>query len=450
MRQRGIDMDDFLTRSANRGAGGQYRDLALYSAVAAFLAHVIVSSRLAELAPSLELLRLASLGVILISSVIGVCLCLDPKRIGAGLVSVAFLIAVPLAVYNFDVRTGQPFVWSSGGIYYGIGLVGLFVALTRQAGGMDRFVRIAFAICAAYLIIYLVVAQLIGMGYLAVSENSMLLLGEDKTSGRSARMVMASAYVVFPFAVSVVAILKKFHWGHAIVIALAIGCFFFAQSRVISLIVVMVFGTFYLTRKIGAMGAISFGIFFAALLASLVITFSTINPFNDMASDLSGWARYKEIDYVQRTVHNYWISGAGVAAGESAYAPMTRVKFFYPADIGLIGQYFTFGIAGLFLYTAQAYGACFSSGSLTRLGVDPRLAVGLALTGIIFTSYSILAAVFAGGSATVFGALFLALLPYSPVIGFWREIRRRSAYKPGERTTGSRGVSLPRTVERRR
>jgi hypothetical protein len=443
-------MDDFLMRPPKRATDGRYRDLTLYSAIAAFSAHVLVSSRLAELAPGLDLLRLGLLGVILIASVIGVCLCLDPKRVGAGLVSVAFLITVPLAVYNFDVRTGQPFVWSSGGIYYGIGLVGLFVALSRLGGSMDRFVRMAFAICVAYIVVYLAVAQLIGMGYLAVPENSMLLLGEDKTSGRGARMVMASAYVVFPFAVSLVSILKKFHWGHAIVIALSIGCFFFAQSRVISLIVVIVFGTFYLTRKIGAMGAISFAIFSVALLASLVITFSTINPFNDMASDLSGWARFKEIDYVQRTVQNYWIAGAGIAAGESAYAPMTRVSFFYPADIGLIGQYFTFGIAGLFLYTAQAYGACFSSGSMTRLGVDPRLSVGLALTGIIFTSYSILAAVFAGGSATVFGALFLALLPYSPVIGFWRDIRRRGGNRPVDRLIGQRIATEPRITERRR
>ncbi|MDF0544189.1 hypothetical protein PX699_17705 [Sphingobium sp. H39-3-25] len=398
----------------------RYRRAILASAVLGFTFHLLLVSRLTELFPFLGFLRPLALAVIILTSVFGVAMCLDPKRIGAGIAGIAFLLAVPLAVYNFDVRTAQPFVLSSGGYYYGIGLVGLFVAVARLEGGLERFLRIAFWICVAYILIYVVVAPLLAGGYLTLPEDSALLVAEDKTSGRSARVVLASTHAAFVLGVALASLMQRFEWKHLMVVALALVALLLAQSRLITVIILLILIAYFVSRRITLLGILSFIFFLAALSVSMVIAFSDMNPFENFASDQSGWARWQDVEIVHRTIANYWILGAGVAAGEDGYMPFTKVDYFFPGDIGLIGQHFNFGVLGMIVYTAQAYGACFSKATLSAIGVDTRLSTGLALAGIISVCYSILAPVFAGGSATVFGSIFLAILPYAPAIGFWR------------------------------
>ncbi|MDF0541303.1 hypothetical protein PX699_03035 [Sphingobium sp. H39-3-25] len=94
-----------------------------------------------------------------------------------------------------------------------------------------------------------------------------------------------------------------------------------------------------------------------------------MNPFENFVSDQSDWARWQDVEIVHRTIANYWILGAGVAAGEDRYMPFTKVDYFFPGDIGLIGQHFNFGVLGMIVYTAQAYGACFSK-ALESIAAD--------------------------------------------------------------------------------
>lgn len=419
-------MDAVLTKrravSVNRRFGG----VVLFSAIMAFLAQLILSSRFTDLDPSLDVLRLASIGIILLTSLIGVFFCLTPKTIGAGLLSILFMLAVPLWVYLFDQRANQPFELSSGGDYYGFGLVGLFIALTRVEDGVQRFLRGAFRISVLYSLLYMVVAPLLSAGVLHMVDGGQLARAADASSGRGVRAIIATSFISFPLAVAVARLTQGINYRYVLLALICLADLWFAQSRLFTVIVLAVLLPYLLIRQVRLLGTGAFLLFLAMAVLALVVAHSSLNPFVGFEDDQSALARRQGVEIVHRLIGRFWFTGAGMASGTDAYEPLTGVRYFFPSDLGLIGQYFSFGILGLLVYTGQAFGACFSSSSLAQLGVQRRYAVGMGLTGVILVIYSMLSPTFGGGNGTTLGAFFLALLPYSPLVGFWRRRRARS------------------------
>lgn len=393
---------------------GQIARPSYYGRVATFLAimgltlHIISVSRFTEVFSGLEIIRQACLIGMISIAVLSIPLAAVLREVIAPVAIAVTIASIPFSAWVFSAATGTEYVPLSGGDYYSGAMVGIFY-LTWKHGDAQALLRAIYVIAIVYAVVYLLIWAGLVTGAISLPKEAKILLAADAGSNRGARIILSNTFATYGMAVAVVGMNRRPNVRAGICLILFATCFYLAQSRVIAALVVMgmiAYTAIRLPRPKVVQGA-AFAIFSAGLIASIYVAVTPgVNPFSDDRYNLSQWARSEEILIAQRLIPQHAWLGIGIPNGIRAYAPLSDVNFFYPADIGLVGVLVSYGIPGLMLYFAIICGACFATSKLAGV-VEPRFVYALGLTGAILTVYSVLATVLA---ATAWGSLFLSLL----------------------------------------
>lgn len=367
-----------------------------------------------------ETVRLSAIITTAILTLSGGAICLLRGKIAALCLTLAGLFSIFLFLYVFSMNSGVPFTLNSGGEYIGLTFTGLF-ALTLQDRTFGQVMRWFFTLCCGYALVYLIATLALRTGYIDGGAITRAIASADDV-GRGDRIHAASLFLVFGTAYSVAQIRLRFAAPYLLTAVLFAITWWVTDSRTITAVTFLVVVGYFLIRQVPLLGRAAFLTYLAGTLFSIVLLIDpSFNPFLYFG-DQSASIRVNSVEMASQSMQYYWLTGAGISFGVENYRPLTGITYFFPGDIGMMGVFYMYGVAGLIIYMFICYLGCHAYWPVVKRGYSPILGEAVALTGIVLAIYSLQAPQYNGGSsASIFAMLLLALTLQTQVVTVGRQ-----------------------------
>ncbi len=241
-----------------------------------------------------------------------------------------------------------------------------FPLFTIRTLPLNRYFQIFFAVsiiyCAIYALrydhfvdIYKVAAaearRLKPSGAITVSGGVRVLPGD---AVRDVRVYLAGTFATFALFYCLVNLRGRFALRWIAGLGIAVAAIVLSASRVYIAILTVVTLAYWL-RLTHREHRVLFAALFVILAIVIVlgVPFSGLNPFSIAAGDDSGAIRARAYEIISRLVSQHFILGVGIAPNSAAQTEMIGLPSVFPADLGTLGVWFTFGLIGLIVYIVE-------------------------------------------------------------------------------------------------
>ncbi|MDM7966163.1 hypothetical protein [Blastomonas fulva] len=359
-----------------------------------------------------ETIRLSAIVATAILTLTGGAICLWRGKIFAAGLTLAGLFSIFLFLFVFSMNSGVPFTVNSGGEYIGLTFVGLF-ALTFQDRSFGRLMRWFYILCCGYAVFYLMASGAIRLGIIDTGGITRAIASADD-AGRGDRLHAAALLLVFGTAYSVAQMRLRFAVPYLLAAGLFAIAWWVTESRAITTVTFLVMVGYVALRNVPLMGRAAFLAYLAGTLFSILLLIDpSLNPFLYFG-DQSASIRVNSVDIASQSMQYYWLTGAGISFGVENYRPLTGITYFFPGDIGMMGIFYMYGVAGLMIYMFISYLGCHSYWPVLKLGYSAVLAEAVTLTAIVLALYSLQAPQYNGGSSGSIFAMMLIALALQP------------------------------------
>ena len=263
-----------------------------------------------------------------------------------------------------------------------------FVVFFRSRLPLSVTLRILVVIGTGYLALY----DLGHDFFLSMASKQVRSFLGSGDAERGTRLYLAGAYATY---VAFYALLNRRGalFGRIVMMVLSLVAIWLSGSRTFQVLFCVIMAlTLFRVMKLGTRIAL-FAIFAAVASVILLGLFVPgFNPFELFASDASGYARALEYGYAVEVVRHNWLFGLGIpgsAIAQQDYLHTPAYEPFYPADLGAIGPWVTFGLPGMVAFFAASY-LCIVRPMIDRLEPEMK-ALGLTcvlcgMSGIISPS----------------------------------------------------------------
>lgn len=356
------------------------------------------------------------------------------KIVAVALAFVAYLI---WQAYHFQTISGQAMNVNAA-LTFGTLLMAVPLFQTRLPLG--TVLRIVLFCAIGYLLLYIALAPLIMSG----AVETRITLTDDGTRG--VRALLSGQFAAFVLFAGIV-LTRRSAWQGLLLIAIAGYAIFIAQSRVFQAVLavtgaVAIIGTIFpfTRRPITVVLAIAFLTIAAANLWGYVDP--SWNPYQVMAQDASGQARYIEYGDALQAIRSHYLTGIGIPPSQEGLELYVRPRRpFFPSDLGPAGIFFQFGLIGTVLFLVASVGCILS---LPSPAIRPSpLSFALHYTALHAALYGFFAPVLFGGSGTLFAAFTFALWMKG---GYFRVSRAGFVARPSEIDPNAYGADIGRAA----
>jgi hypothetical protein len=247
----------------------------------------------------------------------------------------------------FIVSADRPLDFNSLGGYYGTLAVIVFYELARQKL-LPLTMRLIFLVYAAYLVIYaiLVMAGLLGLDISFASQKVTVDISDPDRENRIFMFAAAATYVA---AYSVSKLKQRIQLGYILTLALAGFTAYLSLMRTFILYSLLVVVLYLWTGRMKLVQRLSF---LGSVLIAAYLTYGIVdpgfNPYRFSVTDVTTLARAYQFDVVADYVRKAPIFGIGLPDATDGLTYFLGKEIF-PSDLGIVGIWFQFGIAGVVL-----------------------------------------------------------------------------------------------------
>ncbi|MES1984306.1 MAG: O-antigen ligase family protein [Pseudomonadota bacterium] len=270
-----------------------------------------------------------------------------PSVVGSAIIILLFLIVEHI---RFCVMADESYNFNS--LLFYLPFLS-FLPLYKSGVSINTIAKILFWICVIYIFTYVVGYDRILSG--SLGDNRAI---KDGDFARGARLYLATVFAAFVAFYSVtnksIPIVVR-----AIIFVIAFYALVLSGSRTYGVI-------FMLVLVLSSIRL--FGMATRVLLFSIVMIICGLvmlgllvpgwNPFAQMSSDGSGFARSLEYEVAMRVIKDHWFLGVGIANNFDAQQIFFKTREYlplYPSDLGILGPLILFGIPGLLVFIAATY-----------------------------------------------------------------------------------------------
>jgi len=354
------------------------------------------------------------------------------------LIAPLVVLGFTLAMLRFSEVSGTEF--NPRALSQFVGLFAIFVTyrFTSQ-GKTPQLVKVIFWYAIGYAFIYLLLNAALKFGiYHPRGTHQAIVL---KDFSRRPRLLLANGIVSFGVAMIMARLRHHLNMKNMLIAGLFALTIFASLSRTYTAVVLLVGLCYFITRNARVPGWICFAILVSisfVLIAGLY--FPTYNPFIH-PGDASSYVRAEEYEIARQYILRWPILGIGFPSlGPRGYKEFLAVDVFAASDLGAVGIWMTFGLAGLVMFLVSALICTFSY----RERYDQVTRDTLALTGAMMTGYAVIAPSMWYNEATLFLALLIGERLYALNIG---GAKSRSARKAASATSRRRPTKIDYTPE---
>lgn len=366
----------------------------------AVFANVVHISRIFE-GFSEETVRIA-IGLQLLITSVFILKAFERDHIRAILLTVGWLFYLFLMCVLFELRSGTPYNFNAA---LTLATVALCLVFYENRMSIRDNIKIIFICHLAYCILYLALYNF------NLNSTSQAVLSADEIRGERVFLMGAAAAFILFSGINLI----KYHLPFAFFcISVSATAIYYANSRVFS-VVLLAFVAKYIVELVlpRLRSFLSWTVSIIFLLFCLTIlagyAFNTWNPYNIIAWDGSGLARYYQFEYAQKYFKEMWLLGMGIPGSHEDLQNFVKPnRPFYTSDLGIAGYMLTFGVlfgVALMFLTLLCVAAV-----PTEAGRRDPLFTAFAQT-IQFSAFaSFFSLAFLGGTGTVFFCVALLML----------------------------------------
>lgn len=285
--------------------------------------------------------------------------------------------------------------------------------LAIEDGHGEYLGKTLFLYASIYIFVYVVMSLLLRLGLLPVTAFPGMVLDDAERGHRLFNYGIASAYAWFGWT-------QRFRIMRSTKSLVMLGvsglAIYFSFSRVISIAIILLTLIYLSGVNLRSIGRFAFLLF---ALVSAVIIFGVFdtdwNPFIYFSRDSSGSFRLQEYELARALLRLHPSLGIGIPPNAEEAWDLIQQDYFAASDLGLMGVWFDWGLAGVLLFVAGSYVSC-----SPRVICASEWNAPLVLTGCLMAVYGCIAPViFYPAGVTYFAVLagfFLAncRMPINP------------------------------------
>ena len=366
----------------------------------AVFANVVHISRIFE-GFSEETVRIA-IGLQLLVTGVFILKAFERDHIKAILLTIGWLFYLFLMCVLFELRSGMPYNFNAA-----LTLATMVLCLVFYENRMSvrDNIKIIFICHLTYCILYLALYNF------NIESTSEAVLSADEIRGERVFLMGAAAAFVLFSGLNLI----KYHLPFAFFcIIVSLMAIYYASSRVFSAVLFVFVVKYLIELSLPRLRSfLSWAVSAVFLLLCLTIlagyAINTWNPYNIIAWDGSGLARYYQFEYAQKYFKEMWLLGMGIPAShEDLQNFVNPNRPFYTSDLGIAGNMLTFGVlfgVALMIVTLLCVAAV-----PTEAGRRDPLFTAFAQT-IQFSAFaSFFSVALLGGTGTVFFCVALLML----------------------------------------
>ncbi len=284
-------------------------------------------------------------------------------------------------------------------------------------------------------------------GAIVVDSGVRVLPGD---AARDLRVYLAGAFTTFALFYSLVRLRTRFQLRWLLSLALAGAAIGMSMSRTYTGVVLLV-TVAYLVRLTHRPHRFAFAGLFLAMALVIVsgMAIETWNPFALMASDDSAAVRARAYDVLCHLLRDRFVLGIGIPSNTAVVSDVIGLPSVFPADLGTLGVWFTFGLLGLFLFCAEVVLMMIGPSRPADLSVENHRT--LVLSGLVAGLGSWLSPDIWGGSSGIVAGITLGLVirqrtrTFDPALWFGGERGRLAVFR---RTLVARARAVAGLAER--
>jgi hypothetical protein len=308
--------------------------------------------------------------------------------------------------------------------WYGVLSFIAFSYFLRE-GMLEFVVKVILLYAVIYSGLYLIGAYLLFVGALdAFLDTHLVLTNPDRVN----RLFLAQFIACFGFMYSLMKLKQRFSIFYLLTSTITLAAIVVSFSRVFIAVVFLVSAAYIFTSRIKLIGLACFALF---VIVSLYLAYGLLDPqfspFSFGAGDESALQRDLSFSVMRPFIMDHPILGVGL--------PNNRDDLIHligpggtPADLGLAGIWFLFGLVGVTLYIYSAFICCrqkFSSG----MADEAPSSDALILTGDCIGLYACISPNIWGGSGSIFFGLAIATVLHRLLLRQRRPFMGRRHYR---------------------
>lgn len=244
-----------------------------------------------------------------------------------------------------------------------------FPLFANPALRLNRLMGITFVAALAYCLIYVAANGYFVSAWERAREASFALKGPAGAApmapvvrvlpgdgARPPRVFLATMFSTFALFYALTQARETRRYLRWLTLAaIPAAAVFMAQSRTYSAILFLI-AILYALRITGRGQRIALALVVLASLLILIlgVAVPSWNPFGAFADDSSGAARARAYRVITRIITDHFVTGIGIAPSAKAQQAFIGEPGVFWSDLGVIGIWYTFGLAGLAVYCVQA------------------------------------------------------------------------------------------------
>lgn len=313
------------------------------------------------------------------------------------------VLGMVIQIVHFTSISRQPENFNSLAQYY---TLFSFVVFSNFIGEGDvvYLLRTVYLYSGIYVVVYVFASTMVYLGLLPGDITARLTQTDVE---RGARILIVSSTTLYCLYYSYFNFLSTRKYSLIVMAMFSIAALLISQSRLLIAIVVLFWGASIVAPSRSALSLFSFAVFFAL---SGCMLFGVVdhqwNPFAFFGEDTSALIRTMGYESIRQVLLVHPILGVGIANADADLVAFTSNPTLAAADLGPIGIWFVFGLAGLILYVVSVYVQCVC----TRFGGCGSISNNKALqyTGCVIGLFGCLTPTWFNGSVVgIFFALYL-------------------------------------------
>jgi hypothetical protein len=329
---------------------------------------------------------------------------------GQALVVLAFLALTAYilsSIYLFSTRIAEPFKINSLAQFYGILSFPITYEIARRKL-FGKMISIIFLFLVVYIATYVILAALLRVGIIETLATEGIYTSLYDVE-RDERLYLASgqaSFVMFFAAAYLKAGAKPGIF--TLILLLVLAATLLSMSRVFIVISFLILGSYLLTSRTTYARLIAASIYSAIAIYLCYGVFDPqFNPFFFSRHDTSTLYRQREFEVMANFIGQFTFFGFGL---ESSGESLARVVGFmlYPSDVGIVGVWFNYGLAGVLILSIIPVAICCSlRPSPITIGIDKPEWTALILLGAAIALYaSISMNMIVGADSSIFAMIF--------------------------------------------